>query len=675
MAAGTGPSLSVDESFIPSLGSGTGPAGSNIAVGSFAGNFTIVTGADGGTTTYSLTLAGGVASLLTTLIDSVTGSAVTLFKISATEVDARNANGDIVFTLVADGTGHVTMTELRGVHEGVGETPDSSEGVILAANLVSLTATVTDGDGDKASASIDLGPQITIHDDGPTLGLFTAAVIPNEVGSVNGTFVFAAGADGLAHFNITGPVIAGITYSAPTILADGTTTLHALSGAIVVFDLTIRPDGTYTYDLITPQAATTVTTSLGGVTAGGPQNHVEIAGGTIELEAISGGGINASTQGLGIGNNLIQPLESFQVEFHTPGNIATNDLHGVNSFEVGSVTFLAVGSGSATWTAYNYAADGVTILSQESGTSTIVAGQLVIDPVIQFDTLVITGATGSFRLDNISYSTIVLPSDLNLAFQVTATDHDGDISAAQTLSVHDVAAASASTFTLTGTGLDNFIAGSTLHDTIVGGGGHDIVDYTGSVGAVSIHLDVSGNASGAPVTFSAPADGEIGGGDATGDTLTGIAGLVGGSGDDFLFGNASDNYLAGGGGSDTLNGGAGNDLLIGGAGHDTLTGGTGADTFVLDPDVLGNVALGDLITDYSQAQGDVIDLTKLFSVAAGHSAAEYVQVAAGGALQVDVNGSVGGQTWTTVATVTGATATHVNILYHDDNNTNHTVVV
>src|SRR5439155_249491 len=60
-ATGTAPTLVVDESFIPVIGvvgSGTGPAGSNVATGDFSGNFTSFGGADGqqGSIAYSLTL-------------------------------------------------------------------------------------------------------------------------------------------------------------------------------------------------------------------------------------------------------------------------------------------------------------------------------------------------------------------------------------------------------------------------------------------------------------------------------------------------------------------------------------------------------------------------------------------------------------------------------------------
>jgi Ca2+-binding RTX toxin-like protein len=56
-----------------------------------------------------------------------------------------------------------------------------------------------------------------------------------------------------------------------------------------------------------------------------------------------------------------------------------------------------------------------------------------------------------------------------------------------------------------------------------------------------------------------------------------------------------------------INAGAGNDTLIGGGGNDTLTGGLGADRFrfATAPNATSN---RDAITDFSMAQGDIIEL-------------------------------------------------------------------
>src|SRR5450631_93919 len=119
-----------------------------------------------------------------------------------------------------------------------------------------------------------------------------------------------------------------------------------------------------------------------------------------------------------------------------------------------------------------------------------------------------------------------------------------------------------SDFLVGGGGADTFVGGSGA-DTIVGAGGNDTVDYSASSAAVTVDLTSSGAQSG---------------GDAAGDTLSGVSNLIGSAYNDTLTGDANANVLSGGAGNDTLDGGAGNDTLAGGAGADTLTGGSGIDT-------------------------------------------------------------------------------------------------
>ena len=86
----------------------------------------------------------------------------------------------------------------------------------------------------------------------------------------------------------------------------------------------------------------------------------------------------------------------------------------------------------------------------------------------------------------------------------------------------------------------------------------------------------------------------------------------GGAGDDGLTGGSGNDTLLGGAGADTLDGGAGDDLLIGGLGPDRLAGGDGADVFRFlatdDPIPPNARVLPETITDFSQADGDRIDL-------------------------------------------------------------------
>lgn len=115
-----------------------------------------------------------------------------------------------------------------------------------------------------------------------------------------------------------------------------------------------------------------------------------------------------------------------------------------------------------------------------------------------------------------------------------------------------------------GTGNDT-IAGLVGADILNGGEGVDTLDYSLSLGGVTVNLAANTAA----------------GGDAQGDTISNFESVTGSAYNDVLTGNADANVLDGGVGNDTLSGGAGADTLNGGAGTDTLTGGTGNDTINL----------------------------------------------------------------------------------------------
>jgi VCBS repeat-containing protein len=113
-----------------------------------------------------------------------------------------------------------------------------------------------------------------------------------------------------------------------------------------------------------------------------------------------------------------------------------------------------------------------------------------------------------------------------------------------------------------GDGTDLLVGGAG-NDVLVGGAGIDTASYATSQAGVQIDLlSVTGL-----------------GGDAAGDTLSGIENLIGSDYDDVLIGDAGANSLHGGMGNDRLEAGGGNDNLIGGSGDDVMIGGAGADTF------------------------------------------------------------------------------------------------
>lgn len=92
--------------------------------------------------------------------------------------------------------------------------------------------------------------------------------------------------------------------------------------------------------------------------------------------------------------------------------------------------------------------------------------------------------------------------------------------------------------------------------------------------------------------------------------------LKGTGGDDNLQADTDQaSTLVGLAGDDALMGDSGEDILVGGVGDDILTGGAGADTFVWN---LGDKATADdpaedTVTDFSIAEGDVLNLTDLLS--------------------------------------------------------------
>ncbi|WP_135506815.1 Hint domain-containing protein [Roseovarius aestuariivivens] len=123
---------------------------------------------------------------------------------------------------------------------------------------------------------------------------------------------------------------------------------------------------------------------------------------------------------------------------------------------------------------------------------------------------------------------------------------------------------------LVGDANDNILSGGTGDDTLIGGAGADTLEG----GAGSDTADYSASSSAINVDLG---DGTASGGDAQGDSLSGIEGVIGTDFNDTITGDASANEFEGGDGNDSLTGGLGNDTLIGGDNDDTIHGGGGAD--------------------------------------------------------------------------------------------------
>ncbi|EIM29456.1 calcium-binding protein [Microvirga lotononidis] len=107
---------------------------------------------------------------------------------------------------------------------------------------------------------------------------------------------------------------------------------------------------------------------------------------------------------------------------------------------------------------------------------------------------------------------------------------------------------------LSGNGGDDTLEGGLGADTLIGGDGFDVASYASATSGVVASLMVGGA-----------------GGEASGDTFSGIEALSGSIFSDHLTGDAGANVLSGDGGNDTLRGGLGADTLNGGNGFDVAS--------------------------------------------------------------------------------------------------------
>ncbi|MGX5219853.1 retention module-containing protein [Pseudomonas segetis] len=133
----------------------------------FSGIFNVQAGADGlRSLEYSLGIADPVFGILDSgLVDSLSNQAVLLSVNSAGEVEGRTSSGDLVFTVSVSAAGVVTLDQVRAI---VHPSSDPDEVKVLGSDLIHLTATATDNDGDSVDSTLDLGKLISFRDDAPT---------------------------------------------------------------------------------------------------------------------------------------------------------------------------------------------------------------------------------------------------------------------------------------------------------------------------------------------------------------------------------------------------------------------------------------------------------------------------------------------------------------------------
>lgn len=227
--------------------------------------------------------------------------------------------------------------------------------------------------------------------------------------------------------------------------------------------------------------------------------------------------------------------------------------------------------------------------------------------------------------DTVIYATSNAGVSVSLA---VATGHTGGHAIGDNLTGFENITGSNFDDILTGNGLVNILDGGAGNDTLIGGAsgdqligglGIDTASYASSAGAVTANLATNVNT----------------GGDANGDTFSGIENLIGSNLNDTLTGDSNDNILNGGAGNDALSGGAGNDTFVMTLGKDSAQGGAGKDTFIIDaspvnlPTYLNGADPYPWEASTLNGNGDIIKLVNLggtYSLTALANVTDYVEV-------------------------------------------------
>ncbi|WP_143201671.1 DUF5801 repeats-in-toxin domain-containing protein [Bradyrhizobium sp. NAS96.2] len=490
-ANGTTPSLSLSETHLTATVfddniAGSAPDASQTTTSTdFSTTFTSVQGADGATISYALTITGG-NNTASGLIDSHTGLAdVLVLNGNTIEGHVGASNGTLAFTIAVDpATGLVTFTEYRAVTQPLGTNLDTGEGVTLGAGIVNLVATITDKDGDFQSASLDLGKQLTITDDGPTIGGFPETSITGQDNQIaTGTYHINFGADGDAGMQVaihdgavgstgfdlaTSSLGGGITSVHVTGNGDDYTffySTHAVSGGVEMdayladsggtptdpyFTLLINPGGTFTFDLesVDVLKQVTVTGSTFGASGGGtpsltaPDGELVITGSDNSGNPID---VKASNNGIAVGDTglSMDPNEQLNLKFSNEQPQISFMLTQWQGNGTAGVIFKVLDGGTDV---HDFSID---VAKPHTGNPTVVVQQTSDASLINTSTFDSTTSTytlyvgkefnqvgidynqaasgnATFTVNNITYNEKTTIPSTDLLFDVLAADKDGD---------------------------------------------------------------------------------------------------------------------------------------------------------------------------------------------------------------------------------------------------------
>ncbi|MCL2907700.1 type I secretion C-terminal target domain-containing protein, partial [Shewanella fodinae] len=392
----------------------------------------------------------------------------------------------------------------------------------------SFAVVVTDSDGDTAPAGALV---INIVDDVPTADVDSFSV-PNAAQEHIGNWTVVSGADDFSsesqlinsdqgiNINLLTSLGSNVSlsrediYDGSVYMGEKLTASYDNNGSSeTFFTLYMKADGTYSFDLVTPNPVITESVAFDQKIDGGngivlwASDFLSTIDTDIKFTSTSGS-VNSSTQGIGIGSNWLDSGESLTATFYDAGQVVHQAVDQV------SLSFDSQGNGSGTnLTLQLLGADGsvlttvTNVIVGNDGTVTINASDYNLSDFYGVN-IQSTGGD-SVRLSGMSTSVDILPDDQTLNFQVGVVDGDGDQATSDfNITIEGGSTPAESTIVVGNNNSDTpqsttlhvigdgagLIAGGDGNDVLVGDtGGNTITTVPGANYNIALIVDTSGS--------------------------------------------------------------------------------------------------------------------------------------------------------------------------------------
>ncbi|MFM8702257.1 MAG: beta strand repeat-containing protein, partial [Hyphomicrobiales bacterium] len=230
---------------------------------------------------------------------------------------------------------------------------------------------------------------------------------------------------------------------------------------------------------------------------------------------------------------------------------------GDDTLDGGAGNDTLTGGGGADLFIVNAGTDTISDLGRGRYDYTVLQGGYVAQDVLQVG----FGATANATLDR-NWTATAASTNAGTAF-INANGLNADLSAITTglgwtiRNTNSSGTALSTGVVLIGSGLADTLTGGTGNDTLIGGAGNDSITGGGGIDAVdygSISSGISLTLNSSVTTVFTLSANDV-------DTLSGIAGIMGGAGDDTFTGDSVANYFMGRAGNDSIDGLAGLDVV------------------------------------------------------------------------------------------------------------------